>query len=77
VGHCCCYAPRIKFPGASIKKYEKKKNMFHQLILASGLLASAGAHAASLTNSPVPEPETFSLMLFGVGVIGVIVFRQK
>lgn len=51
--------------------------MVHKFMLITGLLASAGAHAASFTNAPVPEPETISLMLFGVGVIGVIVFRQK
>jgi hypothetical protein len=54
-----------------------KKNMFQKLIFTIGLLATAAANAASSTNSPVPEPESISLMLFGVGLIGVIVFRQK
>ncbi|HSI46556.1 MAG TPA: PEP-CTERM sorting domain-containing protein [Methylophilus sp.] len=51
--------------------------MFQKLIFTIGLLATAAANAASSTNSPVPEPESISLMLFGVGLIGVIVFRQK
>ncbi|HSI44892.1 MAG TPA: PEP-CTERM sorting domain-containing protein [Methylophilus sp.] len=51
--------------------------MFQKLILLTGLIASIGANAATSTNSPVPEPESISLMLFGLGVIGVIVFRQK
>jgi hypothetical protein len=51
--------------------------MFQKMILLAGLIASIAANAAVPTNSPVPEPESISLMLLGLGLIGVIVFRQK
>ncbi|HSI28469.1 MAG: PEP-CTERM sorting domain-containing protein [Methylophilus sp.] len=51
--------------------------MLQKLILLAGLIASIGANAAAPANSPVPEPESMSLMLLGLGLIGVIVFRQK
>ena len=50
--------------------------MLEKITLLTGSVASMAANAAA-GNSPVPEPESISLMLFGLGLIGVIVLRHK
>jgi len=50
--------------------------MLKKMISLAGLLATFGAHAAS-TIVAVPEPESVSLVLVGLGLIGWIVIRRK
>ena len=53
------------------------------LTVATGLndngqiLARSILGRSYLITAPVPEPETYTLMLLGLGMIGFIVFRQK
>jgi hypothetical protein len=42
-----------------------------------GLITSAVANATSSNISSVPEPENISLMLVGLGLIGLIVYRKR
>ncbi len=50
--------------------------MLSKITLLIGLIISTGAHAAA-TTTVVPEPESMSLIVIGLGLIGVIVFRKK
>ncbi|WP_081726687.1 PEP-CTERM sorting domain-containing protein [Methylophilus sp. 5] len=50
--------------------------MLKRMMPLAGLLASFGANAASTIVS-VPEPESVSLVLVGLGLIGWIVIRRK
>jgi hypothetical protein len=51
--------------------------MLRKIILLTALLTSIAANAATSNSSPVPEPESLSLILLGIAIMGLIVFRQK
>lgn len=50
--------------------------MLKKMIPLAALVTSFGAYAASATVA-VPEPESVSLVLVGLGLIGWIVIRKK
>lgn len=50
----------------------------HQFALhVQGLTAAEGGSAWYSNNSPVPEPETYGMMLSGLGLIGFLARRRK
>ncbi|TXI47190.1 PEP-CTERM sorting domain-containing protein [Methylophilus sp.] len=50
--------------------------MLKKMIPLAGLLAAFSAQATDITVA-VPEPESVSLVLVGLGLIGWIVIRRK
>jgi hypothetical protein len=47
------------------------------IVLLGGLLISHCANASNSEVANILEPENVSLMILGLGIIGVIVFRNK
>ncbi len=52
-------------------------NKFYVFAVSDADLAAVGATYTAQTISPVPEPETYALMLAGLGVIGGMVRHRK
>jgi hypothetical protein len=42
-----------------------------------GTAVSKGTYAGTITASAVPEPETYALMLAGLGIVGFVASRRK
>jgi hypothetical protein len=51
--------------------------MFYLAIANEGASATDGMSTALYSLAPVPEPETWALLLAGLGVLGLRARRQK
>lgn len=51
----------------------------YQLLVDGHMIGSniSGSYSGNLQISPVPEPETYAMMLAGLGLVGFSLFRRK
>lgn len=50
---------------------------YHLDITGIGMVPTNSAYSVALVATPVPEPETYALMLAGIGAIGFVARRRK
>jgi hypothetical protein len=50
---------------------------YYYLVTGEGVGTRGGFYSVSSTVTPVPEPETYAMMLSGLGVIGFLALRRR
>lgn len=46
-------------------------------VTGSGVTGGSGSYGGNLVATPIPEPETYALMLAGLGVVGFVASRRR
>jgi hypothetical protein len=46
-------------------------------VTGSGVTGGSGSYGGNLVATPIPEPETYALMLAGLGVVGFVAGRRR
>ncbi len=51
--------------------------MYHLMVSGTGVTGGSASYGGNLVATPVPEPETYAMLLAGLGAIGFLARRRK
>ncbi len=52
-------------------------SMYTLVVTGTGITGPSASYGGSITAVPVPEPETYAMMLAGLGVVGFLAARRR